>query len=84
MEKPVSDAESAVWRFPPDIESEITTLATVCQVKPQQGTEYSSSREREEDIHRADSSDDEEGGGDSNFATDAVDRREQILQRQSG
>ncbi|GIC87413.1 uncharacterized protein Aud_003797 [Aspergillus udagawae] len=72
VEISLDEAGDSVWRLPPDIESEITTLATVCHVKHQQRTPLAAGRE--EDIREADSSDDEESEIGSNFATDVVGR----------
>ncbi|KAL3447815.1 hypothetical protein BJX65DRAFT_317942 [Aspergillus insuetus] len=63
-------AGDSIWRLPPDIESEITTLATVCHVEHQQRIPLAAGRE--EDIREADSSDDEESENGSHFATDSV------------
>lgn len=68
----LDEAGGSVWRFPPDIESEITTLATVCHVKHQQRTPLAAGRE--EDIREADRSDDEGGETGSSFATDVAGR----------
>lgn len=72
MEISFDEAGDSVWRLPPDIESEITTLATVCHVKHQQRTPLAAGRE--EDIREADSSDEEGSQKGSNFATDVVGR----------
>lgn len=72
VEIALDEAGDSVWRLPPDIESEITTLATVCHVKHQQRTPLAAGRE--EDIREADSSDDEGSQNGSNFATDVVGR----------
>ena len=70
VEIPLGEVGDSVWRFPPDTESEITTLATVCHVKHQQQTPLAPGME--EDIREVDSSDDERDENDSNFATDVV------------
>jgi hypothetical protein len=72
VEIAVDEGGDSVWRLPPDVESEITTLATVCQFKHQQRTPLAAGRE--EDIREADSSDDEGSENGSKFATDVVGR----------
>lgn len=72
VEMALDDVGDSVWRLSPDIESEITTLATECHFKHQQRTPLAAGRE--EDIREADSSDDEGGETGSNFATDVVGR----------
>ena len=58
---PVSpnSSDALEWSFPPDLESEITTLAAWCQVKQQQRVPLSSSIEESED-DLDESTDDEE------------------------
>ncbi|KAL3473722.1 hypothetical protein BJX99DRAFT_261123 [Aspergillus californicus] len=69
----LDEAGDSVWRLPPDIESEITTLATVCQVKHAQRTPLAAGRE--EDIRETGGSSNDEGSENgSNFATDVVGR----------
>ncbi|KAL4907242.1 hypothetical protein BDW74DRAFT_176024 [Aspergillus multicolor] len=81
VEKPLNEAgyPYSIWRFPPDIESEITTLATICQIKHQQCTPLAAGRE--EDIHEIDSSDDEGDENGSNFATDVAGRLRTATQK---
>lgn len=72
VEISLNEAGDSIWRLPPNIESEITTLATVCHAKHQQRTPLAAGRE--EDNREADSSDDEGSENGSNFATDVVGR----------
>jgi hypothetical protein len=66
------EAGDSIWQLPPEIESEITTLATVCHVKNQQRIPLAAGRE--EDMHEPDSSDDEESENGSHFATNVAGR----------
>ena len=70
VEITLDEARDSVWRLPSDIESEFTTLKTVCHVKHQQRTPLAAARE--EDIREADSSDDEGSENGSIIATDVV------------
>jgi hypothetical protein len=57
-----TDAASFEWRLPPDLESEITTLAALCHVKQQQREPIPRSTNRGDDeIDDGDPAEDEEG-----------------------
>lgn len=79
-------SDALEWRFPPDIESEITTLAAWCQVKQQQREPLSSVEDGEDDLDEL--LDDDEStnllaplslDGDARIKKDFLDRLAELL-----